>query len=204
MSGIILRLVIYFLLVALAAEVLRWEILYIEAGWQYSEFGYTEWTQSALLLVSTILLAANARRSEEFRQLSVCMALAFCVLLIRENDQVFELVMMHGIWKYFAMIPLLIGAVYLWKNRTAVSEQSVRFSRTSGFGVLLSGFAVLVFSRLFGRSDYWEIVMGDGYMRIVKNAAEEGVEFLGLALMLVAVIEFVFFGAAKGSRLTSS
>ena len=29
MSGIILRLVIYILLVALVAEVLRWEILYI-------------------------------------------------------------------------------------------------------------------------------------------------------------------------------
>ena len=204
MSGIILRLVIYILLVALVAEVLRWEILYIEPGWQYSEFGYTEFTQSALLLVSSILLAINARKSEEFRQLSVCMALAFLVLLIRENDQVFELVLMHGIWKYFAMIPLLFGAVYFWKHRTAVSEQAVRFSHTSGFGVMLSGFAVLVFSRLFGRSAYWEIVMGDGYMRIVKNAAEEGVELLGLTLMLVAVIEFVFYGAARGRRLPSS
>ena len=203
MSGIFLRLVIYTALVVLIAEVLRWEMLYIEPGWQYSEFGFIEFSQSATLLISTILLAVNAWRSEAFRQLSVCMALAFSVLLIRENDQVFELVMMHGIWKYFAMIPLLIGAAYFWKHRKAVSEQAVRFSGTSGFGVLLGGYSVLVFSRLFGRSAYWELVMGDGYIRIVKNAAEEGVELLSLTLMLIGVIEFVFFGSRSGKLAPS-
>jgi hypothetical protein len=181
-------------LTGLIAEILRWEVLNLGRSLQYSEFGYVERVQSALLLTSTIILIFSARAATSLRQLAVCMALVFCIMLIRENDQVLELVFPHGIWKYFAAIPALIGIVYFRKNRKAITSQLIVYSHTASFGVMLSGFAVLVFSRLFGRTSYWQSVMGEEYMRVVKNAAEEGVELLGLTLILLAVIQFATLG----------
>ena len=46
-----------------------------------------------------------------------------------------------------------------------------------------------VFSRLYGRSDFWEAILQEHYVRTFKDAAEEVVELLGYALILIAVIE---------------
>jgi hypothetical protein len=145
MLKIFLRGGVFLLFMGLIAEFLHWEVLNLGRSLQYSEFGYVERVQSALLLTSTIILIFNARASASFRQLAVCMALVFCILLIRENDQVFELVFPHGIWKYFAAIPVIIGIVYFRKNRKTVTSQLNFYSHTASFGVMLSGFAVLVF-----------------------------------------------------------
>ena len=51
---------------------------------------------------------------------------------------------------------------------------------------------VLAFSRLFGRGSFWEAVMGDSYMRLVKNIAEEGTELMGYALLVIAAVEFLW------------
>jgi len=190
MLKIFLRGGAYFLLAGLIAELLRWEVQNLGRSLQYSEFGYVEPVQSVFLLTSAIILFYKARASVGLRQLAVCMAVVFCILLIRENDRALELVFPHGIWKYFAAIPAIIGIVYFRKNRKAVSRQLNFYSHTASFGVMLGGFAVLVFSRLFGRTSYWQSVMGEEYIRVVKNAAEEGVELLALTLILLAVIEF--------------
>lgn len=193
MLKIFLRGGAYILLAVLIAEILRFEAQSLDRTTQYSEFGYTEWIQSAILLASVIILFFKARASAGFRQLAVCMALVFCILLIRENDATLELVFIHGVWKYFAALPILAGIVYFWKNRGAVTTQLNSYSQTAGFGVMLSGFAVLAFSRMFGRTSYWQSIMGEEYIRVVKNAAEEGVELLGLTLILLAVVEFASY-----------
>ncbi|WP_027962458.1 hypothetical protein [Halomonas halodenitrificans] len=48
-----------------------------------------------------------------------------------------------------------------------------------------------VFSRLYGRGDFWEAVLQENYVRDFKSGAEEVVELFGYALLLIAVIEFV-------------
>lgn len=188
-----LRVFTYMLFAALLAELMRWEALHLDRGRQYSEFGYTEPGQSLLLAAAIVLLVARLRAVEEFRQLAVCMALLFSILLIRENDQLLEVFLPHGIWKYFAAIPLVLGAGYFWKHRAAVSAQVAEYARTASFGVMLSAFVVLAFSRIFGRTGYWEVVMAADYIRVVKNAAQEGTEFLGLGLLLIGVIEMTCF-----------
>jgi uncharacterized membrane protein YdjX (TVP38/TMEM64 family) len=58
------------------------------------------------------------------------------------------------------------------------------------FGILLSGFVALTFSRLFGRKHFWLQLTEEDNFRTVKNAAEEGVEVLALGLILISIVEF--------------
>ena len=191
MTRIALRAVFYIIFAILLAELMRWELRLAHTGLQYSEYGYVQWGQSLFLLAGTVLLFMKAYRSDGWRQLAVCMALFFSMLFIRENDQILELVLPHGSWKYIVAVPLLVAAVYYWRHRRVVHEQLIDYARTASFGILLSGLVVLAFSRLFGRSSYWKQVMGDDYIRVVKNAAEEGVEFLALGLVMMAAVEFL-------------
>ncbi len=59
------------------------------------------------------------------------------------------------------------------------------------YGILLSGLlAVLVFSRLFGMQVLWHAILEHGYMRVVKNAVEEGSESFGYMLCLAASLGY--------------
>ena len=59
---------------------------------------------------------------------------------------------------------------------------------------MMAGFiTTFVFSRLFGRSIFWQAVMEEQYFRSVKNAAEEGTELLGYGLMLIGAIEYFIY-----------
>ena len=57
---------------------------------------------------------------------------------------------------------------------------------------LVIGFLVtFVFSRLFGRTVFWEHLLESDYNRWAKNAAEEGIELLGYALMFIGGVEML-------------
>lgn len=82
--------------------------------------------------------------------------------------------------------------VYRYKDNFV--HDTVEFIKRPEFGILLCGFlTVFVFSRLFGCRILWESVMGDGYMRCVKNAVEEGVELLGYLFIGIASVEYYLF-----------
>lgn len=198
MQTLIIRTGCYLLLAAVLAETLRLEVAWLEPQRRFSEFGYTEWLQAAMLLVGTVLLLTRARRLADYTSLAYCLAGAFGVLLIRENDALLELYLPHGIWKYPAGLVMISVVVYFWRHRQNVMAQAVRWSATPSFGVMLAGAAVLGFSRLFGRGEVvWQALMEEQFMRDVKNLAEEGVELMALGLMLAAVVELCFFTARQ-------
>jgi len=190
MLGVLTRGLIYLLAAIFLGEMILWELALVKDQDVFTEYGYVQLAQSCFLLASTTLLFLHAYRAERYRQLSVCMALFFLSLLIRENDQPLELFLPHGAWKYIVVIPIAAFAFYFWKNHKHVGRQLVTYSHTMSFGMLLSGFVVLTFSRLFGRKHFWQQLMGEDFLRTVKNAAEEGVEFLALGLILISIVEF--------------
>ncbi|MDX1556111.1 MAG: hypothetical protein R3212_08800, partial [Xanthomonadales bacterium] len=57
---------------------------------------------------------------------------------------------------------------------------------------------LLVFSRLFGRASFWQSVMGEDYLRVVKNIAEEGTELLGYGLIAIAAVELLVVVVSAG------
>jgi hypothetical protein len=191
MPAIVLRGIIYLLIAIALGEGIRLEFE-LAADWRpFTEFGYLEMAQSLILFACTLVFAVQALRGTVYRELATCMSLFFLVLLFRENDQPLELILPHGSWKYFAAIPLIALLVYAWKNRRPLTVQAREYSRSFAFGVMLSGMLVLAFSRWFGRTSFWEQLMGDSYVRKVKMVAEEGIEFLALGMVLVAVGEFM-------------
>ena len=190
MLGVLTRGLIYLLAAIFLGEMILWELALVKDQDVFTEYGYVQLVQSCFLLASTTLLFLHAYRAERYRQLSVCMALFFLSLLIRENDQPLELFLPHGAWKYIIVIPAIVLVFYFWKNRKHVGRQLVNYSHTMSFGILLSGFVALTFSRLFGRKHFWQQLMGEDFLRTVKNAAEEGVEFLALGLILISIVEF--------------
>ena len=91
-----------------------------------------------------------------------------------------------------ATATLVALVVYLWRQTESVAASIRIFAGHPSAGLFLGGCVVtLVFSRLFGRSGFWQAVMGDGYMRVVKNIAEEATEVLGYGLMTMAAIELL-------------
>ena len=50
-----------------------------------------------------------------------------------------------------------------------------------------------MFSRVFGSTRFWEAVMGERYIRQVKNTAEEGVELFALGLIFAATLEWLLW-----------
>ena len=187
----LVRASVYIAVVVLVAELEFLEARLYHGERMYSEWGHIETAQSLVLLGCVIVSALTARIGAGWRELSVLLALGFSMLLIRENDQVLELFLPHGVWKYPAGLVFLVGAWYGWRHRVTVVEQLGRWSGTLSFGVMMSGFMVLLYARLFGRTSFWQAVMSEQYVRRVKNAAEEGTELMALAILAVAMGEWL-------------
>lgn len=192
MAALLFRLAAYLVLTAAVAHAIYLEATSLDPLRMFSEWGYTEPLQSLMLLAGMVLLVIKQRLAPGVRALATCLALVLVVLLIRENDQLLELWLPHGVWKYPAALVVAALAVVAWRSRGLLPAQLLSFSREAAFGLMLAGFLTLVFSRLLGRTGLWQAVMGEAYLRPVKNAAEEGVELFALTLLVVAAAEWLF------------
>lgn len=195
-----IRGIAYVLAAIVFGEGIRLE-MELAADWRpFTEFGYLQVAQSLLLFGCAVLLFYQAWRGSAFRELAACLGLFFLILLVRENDQPLELFLPHGSWKYIALVPLAALVIKVWRNRRAVTAQVKEYAGSFAFGVMASGMLVLVFSRLFGRASFWEQLMGDGYIRKVKMVAEEGIEFLAMGMIFIAVFEFMLLSRAVSPK----
>ncbi len=189
----ITRAVLYMLWAAAAMQLALIEVRHVTWQDPFSELGYVETLQSMFLAASMGLLLWMAHARPRQAQLALCAALAVCILLIRENDQVLELFLPHGAWKWFA---LPVAIVLLWKylrQRGTLHTQAQLLSASPPFGVYLAAGSTLMFSRVFGSTRFWEAVMGERYIRQVKNTAEEGVELFALGLIFAATLEWLLW-----------
>ncbi|SDL27859.1 hypothetical protein SAMN05661010_01309 [Modicisalibacter muralis] len=48
-----------------------------------------------------------------------------------------------------------------------------------------------IFSRPYGRSEFWEAILAESYVRVFKDVAEEVTALFGYTLLLFAVIELL-------------
>lgn len=191
MSALWIRGLAYLLLAAALAQLTLLEARHLPPLERFSEWGYVEQCQSLLLVLTVAVAGIAAWRLPGPEPLLVCMALAFAILLVRENDQVFELWLPHGVWKWPAGVLMAVLLAFFLRHRRRVLDQLVGVSGALAFGVLLTGFTTLGFSRLLGRGELWQTLMGESYIRATKNAAEEGVELFALGLLLLGTIELV-------------
>ncbi len=155
---------------------------------QILEISFTEVTQELMLFVCALLfwLAPN----KDGRGFNYLAAGFFGCLLMRELDGLFDPIS-HSAW----CAPfLLIAGVALFngfrqRNRAQTLAQLQAFFASPIFATMSTGFAILLFSRVFGMGSLWHLVLGQGYERLAKTTVEEGVELLAYSMWLAASIE---------------
>lgn len=74
--------------------------------------------------------------------------------------------------------------LYFYRNVHAVIRGLAGFIAQRHFSAVIVGMVLLlVFSRLFGIKELWQLAMEDNYQRVVKNLAEEGLELIAYTII---------------------
>lgn len=150
------------------------------------EISITEFTQEAFLLFTGLLFLRIAIAWRAHRGGYLLIAGFFFCLLIREMDFFLDTIA-HGSWFYFAILCAVVCIGYAMSSLTSTFAGLAHFLRHASYNYMVCGLlAVLVFSRLFGMNQLWGTLMEEGYIRTVKNVAEEGAELFGYTLCLIA------------------
>ena len=49
-----------------------------------------------------------------------------------------------------------------------------------------------------GMGKFWKLVMGERFIRVVKNVVEEGTELFGSSIIFLAAVEYAYYLLNKG------
>jgi len=174
------------------------QLMFLDAGQQdqemkFMESTYTEWTQQVILLMITAIFAYCAYHFSQKRSLSIILAGISAAGLVREYNNFFNDRVFDGAWQLLAVMVIGLTAILVRKHGKNFWSELGNYYNSLSFGLLLAGFlTTFIFSRLFGKTVFWETLMEERYFRSVKNAAEECVELLGYGLLLAAAAEYYF------------
>lgn len=194
-----LQLFIQICIVSMAYLVIRIDILVLKND--LGEHSLSEYYQQTLLLLVVISFLYIARINAQLRHFSVLVAGFFACMLIRELDSYFDTLVMHGFWLYLAFLVAFLCSCYAMKEKSQLLITSALFFESSYFYTMSSAIVIiLVFSRLFGMSDLWQVLLGEHYIRGVKNVVEEGVEILGYSLLIYSSLGFVIEVQRKNNK----
>lgn len=220
--GLGLRFFIYAVLFGLIAMGMLQGIVAFGPGF-YSDGGPVEILQSVFALMTAGFFLLASRHDAGRTPFAVLISgFLFCVV-VRESDYILDELFRH-LWKVGVTVILILTAVYGLRVRKQIPASVSRFVCHPAFGLFMAGILVLlVFSRLFGKGDYWEgiildwkwedvkalvrehtqdttytLLMENKYMTI-KRVVEETSEQIGYFLMLIASYEY-FLDARKAGR----
>ncbi|WP_067218040.1 hypothetical protein [Marinomonas gallaica] len=205
-----LRGFIYLFALVGVAHCISLEAYQLGTAAEYSESSLVERMQDLFTFSSALTFLVCAYFSKPLRQACILLSALMFMMFVRESDSFLDLYVFDGAWQLFVGSILAMTLYYL-RHQVKESYYSLKhFSETSSFGFVVSGLViVLAFSRMFGRTSFWHSLMGDAYVRSVKNVVEEGTELLGYAIVMIAATELLYFVCAAvkqnkaASRVTS-
>lgn len=184
-----LRALFYILLVAGVMQGVYHEALQ-QPEIRFSERGFTELTQSAVLLITSALLLYTRQAFKALPNVTLLLFAFVFSSLIREQDAHLDTYVFDGAWQLLVGLVLLPCLFLVIHRRRDFVDEFAGYANSLSFGLFASGFlATYVFSRLYGRSEVWMAILGERYERTFKEAAEEVVELFGYTLILIAIIE---------------
>jgi hypothetical protein len=188
----ILRSLVYLLAVAGVAQLISLEGYQLLSAAEYNEQSLTEHLQDFMSFFSCMLFLYAARINKKLNIAATLLAALLAMMFVRESDAVLDQYVFDGAWQTIVGLIFVCVLVFLWGRFTSIYASLKEYFLESSFGTFLAGFVtILAFSRLMGRGSFWQAVMGDSYMRIVKNIVEEGIETLGYTLILISAVELV-------------
>lgn len=202
----LIRIIVYAVLIVGLAEFIKWDASQFSGDMKFSEQSNTEWLQSIFLAISCSVLLYLFLSKSPLRYTALLMLGLTGAAFFREQDVYFENYIGNGTWQVPVYLLLAVVLFIVVKNIAEFAKELKLYTQSTSFGVFLSGLlTTFVFSRLYGRKTFWYAVMGDDYMRAVKNAGEECLELYGYLLILISVIELLLMGRMlKKINLTRS
>lgn len=155
------------------------------------EESVVEYCQDIFLIILSTLFFRQAVQQPKARSGFLLMGLFFITMLIREMDNIFDILIYHGSWILFAAPLSTFAIVYALLNKTETLNALTDFTQSKEFYSFIIGLLmVLVVSRLIGMSWLWRSIFYYTYPRIVKNIAEEYTELLGYSIMCFSCIKY--------------
>lgn len=153
-----------------------------------TENSLTEISQEIFVFLVSLLFIIAGIKSKKLAPFLWLLSLIFVMSFIREFNN-------HINYWFYIVIPFIGLFVFLLiKNYKRVIESLVVFIGLRSSEAFCIGFLITyVFSRMFGITSFWEILLGDSYNRTARNIAEEGVELLGYSIILISVVELLVY-----------
>ncbi|MBR7888268.1 hypothetical protein J9B83_04865 [Marinomonas sp. A79] len=186
----ILRSLIYLFGMAGIAHLISLEGYQLLSDAQYSEHSLTEYLQDGFTLLSCVLFLIAAKMDERLHMSSTLLACLMAMMFVRESDAFLDAHVFDGAWQLIVTLIIIYAIVFVWGRIPAAYQSLKAYSMQPSFGIFVAGIvAVVAFSRMMGRGSFWQAVMGDSYMRVVKNIVEEGIETFGYSLIVIAAVE---------------
>lgn len=170
-------------------------LVYLDAvvlGQNCDERGVVEISQSLTLTgIAGCLAAAWARRRDLRGGLALVTAF-FVDMLVREQDQVFEMFLPHGVWVFPCAAVTLGAFAWSWPRRAQILPALRAIVDGRAFPVLSLGLCeLLVFARLFGGKYVWRPLAGSDDYRLVKHIVEEGLELHAYCILALWAVRFL-------------
>ena len=193
----VLRLLFYAAILFGISHLILLDSLTVTDTGKFGENSWTEWTQEIFILLCSVLYFAAGRYDRTVTGFTGMLSGMALMAFIREYNNYLH-TWFSGAWQLLVLIALILTVIYVYRNRHTFIKPFYEYLGLPAFGVSLSGFITLmVFSRLFGRGRLWRNILEvgelEGPTRWAKNAAEEGTELLGYALIFIATLEYCWY-----------
>lgn len=185
---IVIRIIAYSLLIFGIAEGIMFDAANPQGDSYFGEITFVEIGQEIILFMLFVFYLNFGYRWREIQPVTNLVSLFFLMSFIREFNFLIEK------WIYPVLV---VFAFFIWliiRDYKKIKESTIRFFSVPASSWLLSGFLVTyIFSRLMGRSKFWQLLYNDEGYRLAKAATEEGIELLGNTIMLIGAIEFLIY-----------
>jgi len=200
----IFRAFIYLIVLAGVAYLIGMEGYEFGPLANYNENTLTEHMQDIMTLTSSLLFIYAASLNQKLKVASALLAALLAMMFVRESDSLLDHNIYDGAWETLVLMIFIVLLIFLRGKFSTIYSSLKAYSETPCYGTFLAGLVVLIaFSRVMGRGSFWESVMDEKYMRIVKNIVEEGTETLGYTLILISAVELVLICRKHRHSVTS-
>lgn len=152
-------------------------------GNRIPEVSVTEFTQSAVILLTILLFLAKIKKEPESAGLFVLISGLFTMVFVREADYYLDFIY-HGFWKVPVFIIFCVTIYFAYKHNNTIIKPLLSYQNSKAFTYAIIGLLItIVFSRLFGTRSLWGLIMENADH--TKTLVQEGLESLGYSLILM-------------------
>ncbi|RBI68238.1 hypothetical protein DQ400_07665 [Vreelandella sulfidaeris] len=188
---ILVRAVLYVLFIGAIAQGAYLEAIYLPSV-RFSELGFTELTQTLVLAICCAMLIYIRQVLKVWPTVTLLLLAFVAASLVREQDYFLDSYVADNTWKVLVALIILPTLFWVVKRRQCFLDEFAYYSNTFAFGLFTAGvLTTYIFSRLYGRQEFWQAVLEDNFVRHFKDVAEEVVELLGYSLILIATLELL-------------